>query len=230
MKEEDIQHMIEALQADVNLNRAAPSEIAELAKKARRLYFDKGEYIFKTGEDSNDFLLVESGRVILSKEAPSGKAFTYLIAMRGMPLNAITCFRSRLRFFSAKVAEKAVIISIPCQDFKQWVLSNSEVAAGILNAMGDRIDGAYTRILDLIDESAEKRILNVLSMLSTRIGLDLPLTNVDVSEMVGSSRETAARVISRLQEIGLVAKSRGTITILNKAELDELSSSPFFIL
>ena len=230
MKEEDIQHMIEALQTDVNLNRAAPSEIAELAKKARRLYFDRGEYIFKTGEDSSDYLLVESGRVILSKEAPSGKAFTYLIAMRGMPLNAITCFRSRLRFFSAKVAEKSVIISIPCPDFKQWVLNNPDVAAGILNSMGDRIDGAYTRILDLIDESAEKRILNVLSMLSTRIGLDLPFTNVDVSEMVGSSRETAARVISRLQEIGLISKSRGTLTILNKAELDELSSSPFFIL
>lgn len=230
MKDEDLQHMIKALQADENLNRAELSEIADLAKKARRLYFEKGEYIFKTGDDSSDFLLVESGRVVLSKEASSGKAFTYLIAMSGIPLNAITCFRSRLRFFTARVAEKTVIISIPCQEFKQWVLSNSEVAAGILNTMGDRIDGAYTRILDLIDESAEKRILNVLSMLSTRIGLDLPLTNVDVSEMVGSSRETAARVISRLQEIGLVVKSRGTLTILNKEELDELSSSPFFIL
>jgi CRP-like cAMP-binding protein len=96
--------------------------------------------------------------------------------------------------------------------------------------MGDLIDGAYTRILDLIDESAEKRILNVLSMLSSRIGLDLPLTNNEVAEMVGTSRETAARIISRLQDAGLISKSRGFTTILDKRRLDGSFNSPYFVL
>ena len=147
-----------------------------------------------------------------------------------MPLNAVTCFRSRVRYFSARVAEDAAVLALPCPLFREWVLRNPEVAAGILNTMGDLIDGAYTRILDLIDESAEKRILNALSMLSSRIGNDLPLTNGDVAEMVGTSRETAARVISRLQDAGLVAKSRGVIKILDKDGLDSSSTSPFFML
>jgi CRP-like cAMP-binding protein len=174
--------------------------------------------------------LVESGRVILSKDAPSGKAFTFLIATRGLPLNAVACFKPRPRFFSARAVEKTMVIAIPSPAFKQWVLENADVAACILDTMGNLLDGAYTRILDLIDESVEQRILNALNMLSLRIGPDLPMTNNDIADMTGTSRETAARVISRLQEAGLIRKSRGHIEILNGLQLDGLSTSPIFIL
>ena len=123
-----------------------------------------------------------------------------------------------------------MVIAIPSIAFKQWVLENADVAVCILDTMGNLLDGAYTRILDLIDESAEQRILNALNMLSLRIGPDLPMTNNDIADMTGTSRETAARVISRLQEAGLIRKSRGHIEILNVLQLDGLSTSPIFIL
>ena len=172
MEIENDRHIIETLQADVNLRLATPAALAELAESVHRVHFQKGEYVFEAGDDSNFFYIVESGRVILLKEAPSGKVFTFLIAVRGMPLNAITCFRSGFRFFSARVAEKATVLAIPCDMFKLWVLRNPDVVVGILNTMGELLDGAYTRILDIIDESAEKRVLNALTMLSSRIGLD----------------------------------------------------------
>jgi len=226
----NIEHIVHALQADSNLNLADPSALAELARKARRLYFDKGEYIFKAGEESDCFYLVERGRVIMSKESSSGKSFTYLVATRGVTLSSITCFRPSPRMFSARVVEKASVISISSTQFRKWVLHNPAVASGILNTMGNLLDGAYTRILDLIDENVETRIFNVLCMLSTRIGHDLPLTNGDIAEMVGTSRETAARVISRLQTAGILSKSRGSITVLDKEQLDETASSPFFMI
>ncbi|WP_319468360.1 Crp/Fnr family transcriptional regulator [uncultured Pseudodesulfovibrio sp.] len=211
------------------MNRATISSLAELAERASRLHFDKGEYIFKVGDDASCYYLVASGRVVLSRESLSGKPFTFRIAQQGTPLNAVTCFRKRVRLFSARVAEKSEIIAIPCPVFKGWVLKHPDVAAGIINTMGDLLDGAYTRILDIIDESVENRILNALSMVSSQIGLTLPLTNTDVAELVGTSRETAARVISRLQGHGLISKSRGAIQILDKPRLDECATSPFFI-
>src|SRR5210317_375364 len=222
--------IFETLKLEIFLSRATDSFLMELAQTARRLKFLKGEYIFNDGDASEYFYLVESGRVILSKDAPSGKAFTFLIATRGLPLNAVACFKPRPRFFSARAVEKTMVIAIPSTAFKQWVLENKEVAACILDTMGNLLDGAYTRILDLIDESAEQRILNALNMLSLRIGPDLPMTNNDIADMTGTSRETAARVISRLQAAGLIRKSRGHIEILNGLQLDGLSTSPIFIL
>ncbi|WP_321405183.1 Crp/Fnr family transcriptional regulator [Maridesulfovibrio sp.] len=222
--------VLEALQADINLSRAEIPALVELAGKTRRMHFRKGEFIFKAGDESNNFCLVESGKVILSKESPSGKSFTYLVATKGMTLNGITCFKSGPRLFTARVVEESSIITIPCCEFRTWVEDTPAVAIGILGTMGELLDGAYTRIIDLIDESVETRILNVLNMLSTRIGPELPLTNGDLAEMVGTSRESAARVISKLQEAEIVSKSRGSITILNKEQLEQTASSPFFII
>lgn len=224
------EEIIEIFKTDINLSKAELSALKSLAGKARRLLFNKGDYIFKSGEDSNYFYLVENGKVILSKEAASGRSFTYIVATGGMTLNGITCFKSSPRLFSARVVEDAAIISIPCSEFREWVRDNPDVAIGILGTMGDLLDGAYTRILDLIDESVETRIMNVLHMLSSRIGPALPLTNNDLAEMVGTSRETAARVISRLQSAEIISKSRGNITILDKERLDDISSCPFFII
>ncbi|BBD09526.1 Crp/Fnr family transcriptional regulator [Desulfovibrio ferrophilus] len=229
MKDVAFRKIIETLREDSNLNRATSSALAELAQNASRLHFDKGEHIFTIGDDADQYYFVESGRVVMSRESATGKVFTYRIAVRGTPLNAVTCFRTRAHLFSARVVEKASVIVIPCLVFKPWVLNNPDVAAGILSTIGDLLDGAYTRILDMIDESVENRILNALSMLSSRIGPDLPLTNNDVAELVGTSRETAARVISRLQDGGLISKSRGAIRITDKPRLDDLSTSPFFI-
>ncbi|WP_432735245.1 Crp/Fnr family transcriptional regulator [Maridesulfovibrio sp. FT414] len=222
--------ILEILKLDLNLNLADHSELNELAENAQRFHFEKGEYIFSAGDNSAYYYLVESGRVVLSKESPTGKNFTYMIAVKGVPLNSIVCFKSRPHFFSARVAERTTVIAIPCNIFSQWVFNHPEVAIGILGTMGDLLDGAYTRLLDIIDKSAETRIMNTLAMLASRIGPELPLTNADIAELTGVSRETAARVISHLQNAGLISKSRGNITILDKVQFNELSSNPFFLL
>lgn len=96
----DERKILETLQADINLRLAPSDALAVLARSAQRVRFGKGEYVFEAGDDSKDFHIVESGRVILSKESPSGKVFTFMIAIQGMPLNAITCFRSGTRFLA----------------------------------------------------------------------------------------------------------------------------------
>ncbi|WDP90109.1 MAG: Crp/Fnr family transcriptional regulator [Desulfobacter sp.] len=230
MEAQDFQRILKTLKLEVNLGRAPEASLMELAQSARLQNYKKDEYVFHAGDESEYVHLLEKGRIILSKASPSGRSFTFLIAVKGTTLNAVTCFMARRRFFCARVAETATVVAIPSPIFKQWVLSHPKVAAGILNTMGDLLDGAYTRILDLIDESAENRILNALNMLCSRIGPDLPLRNRDVAEMTGVSRETAARVISNLQKLSLISKSRGTIRILDPSQLQDLSTSPFFIL
>ena len=220
------QNIIETLKLDIALGCAAYPALADLAENARLQRFEKGEYIFNVGDESNNFFMVESGRVILSKEAPSGKIFTFLVAVRGTPLNAVACFKPRPRFFSARAAKKTTVIAIPSSIFKQWVLNNPDVNSAIINTMGDMLNGSYTRILDLIDESVEQRVLNALNMLSSRFGPNLPMTNNDIAEMTGTSWETATRVISRLREAGLLSKSRGQIKILDMPQLDGMSTSP----
>lgn len=218
----------ETLKLESAMGRASRPALEDLARHARQIKFEKGEYLFHTGDESKDFFIVESGRVILSKDAPSGKAFTCYIAVRGTPLNAAACLKPRPRFLSARAAKNTTVLAIPSSIWKQWVMDNPEVLSAIMDIVCDLLDGAYTRIVDLIDESVEQRVLNALNMLSTRFGPNLPMTNNDIADMTGTSRETAARVMSRLQEAGLLFKSRGHIKILDISQLDGMMTSPFF--
>jgi CRP/FNR family transcriptional regulator, nitrogen oxide reductase regulator len=226
----DCHRILETLKLETNLNRSSSEELEMLARHGHLVEFDRGNYVFTAGDVSDDVYVVESGKVILSRAASSGKAFTFLVAVRGIPLNAITCFMEKPRLFSARVVERATLVAIPSSVFRTWVLGHPRVTEGILETMGNLLDGTYTRILDLIDQSAEARILNALNMLTRRIGTHLPLTNEDVAEMTGVSRETAARVISHLQKLHLISKARGALEILDKTKIQELSTSPIFIL
>lgn len=222
--------ILATLREDVNLNRATPQALAELADHVVRVQVPKGEYVFRTGDAATQYYVVEQGHVVLTRESASGKAFTYVVAKRGIPLNSVACFRERAWFFSARASEQATLLAIPSPIFREWVLVNPAVAVGIINTMGDLLDGAYTRILDMIDGSVDERICNALTMLSARIGPELPLTNADVADLVGTSRETAARVVSRLQQAGVIAKTRGKIHILDSGRLAEAVTSPIFTL
>jgi len=226
----DISNKIKTIRQHPTFKHFSDQTLAELARLCKRLHFNKGEFIFHCGDPSDDMYMIESGRVIVSKDAPSGKSFTFVVAVQGITLNAVTCFKPRPRFFSARASEETTVLVASRQDFVEWVGRHADVAAEIIDTMGGLLDSAYNRIMDLIDESVEQRILNALSMLSSRLGTDLSMTNTELADMTGTSRETAARVISRLQGAGLLAKSRGQIKILDLSRLSDLSTGHVFLL
>src|SRR3989304_3394507 len=54
-----------------------------------------------------------------------------------------------------------------------------------------------------------------------RKNIDLPLTRKDIANMVGTTIETAIRVMSKFQKEGIIESAKGRITILKPAMLIE---------
>ena len=54
-----------------------------------------------------------------------------------------------------------------------------------------------------------------------RKNIDLPLTRKDIANMVGTTIETAIRVMSKFQKEGIIESAKGSITILKPARLLE---------
>lgn len=204
--------------------------LARLARTAVTRRYAKNEIIFNAGDRSEMMFVVESGRVLVYKDTPSGKSFTFVVATRGLTLNAVTCFKARPRFFSAAATEETSLIAFPCADFVTWAFAHQEAGLEVIDIMAHLLDSAYCRITELIDDSVEQRIINTLTRLTDRLGPELELTNTELADLTGSTRETAARVVSRLQEAGLLTKSRGRIDILDQARLTELTTGRVFLI
>jgi CRP-like cAMP-binding protein len=92
--------------------------------------------------------------------------------------------------------------------------------------LGGRLRDAQGRLKDLAGERVEQRLSSVLLMLSAKLGLTLPFTRQEIADMVGTTTETAIRVMSHLKDRGIIRSVRGKVIILDEEKLRLLSEGP----
>ena len=86
------------------------------------------------------------------------------------------------------------------------------------------------RMADLAYENVEERLAHILLSLGQRHGvqegkalrIDLPLSQQDLADMIGSSRQTVSLELRKLAGPGLIREERCQITILNEQGLRNL--------
>jgi CRP/FNR family transcriptional regulator, cyclic AMP receptor protein len=66
-------------------------------------------------------------------------------------------------------------------------------------------------LLDLADKQGETK--------GSRIYIDLPITNQELANVVGTSRETVSRLLNQLKKEQIIDKQRSQIIILDKDAL-----------
>ena len=224
----DLEHKIDTIGRHSCFGLNTRQELSTLASKAEWLTYKRGEMIFGQGDTPKVAHIVHSGRVKVFRLSSTGQAFISLIAGPFNTLNVVTCFGPNPRFFSAEALEDVRLLAIPANDFVDFVVRHPTTAKAVIVIMGKHQMSAINRVMDLIEEGVQQRILNVLTLLCNRFGSDLPLTNADLAELAGTTRETAARIVSRMGESGFLAKKRGRINILDPELLKKMASDRYF--
>jgi len=76
-----------------------------------------------------------------------------------------------------------------------------QVALRIIAVLAGRLRDAHGRLRDLAGERVEQRLVSVLLMLSAKLGPTLLFTRQEIADMVGTTTETAIRVMSQLPPV-----------------------------
>jgi CRP-like cAMP-binding protein len=204
--------------------------LAPLAGLCHWCNFRRGEMVFRQGEMPHHAHIVRSGRVKMYKTSGNGQVFTTLIAGPANTLNAAACFGSGPRSFSSKAMTDVHLLAIPARHYVGFVIQHPESAHSAIDVMASLHISIIHRIMDLIEAEVSQRILNTLTLLCERFGTSLSLTNADLAELTGTTRETTARVLSQLNEMGLLVKHRGRIEVLDPDQLKKMASGRQFII
>jgi CRP-like cAMP-binding protein len=124
---------------------------------------------------------------------------------------------------SAQTMTEAVVLRIPRKDFWAFVARRPNVAMEIVGALARRLNSEYNRMIDLIGEQVEPRIVHSLYTLAGKFGPNLTLKREELANIAGTTTETAIRVLSKLRKKGIVSGSaaRGTIVIV---DIDKLKN------
>ena len=220
----DVEACVDLLGVAMGFEGVGTEAREELAQRSFGRRFEKGEFIFHEEDSPDYFHVVAEGRVRVSSMTPSGKRFTAVVADRGATLNAVVLFDAVPRFLSAQTLEEALVLFTPRQDFLDFVMKYPKVAVNIITVLGRLLQSGYKRTMDLMEERAEQRIINVLYVLFKRFGDTLKFTNKEIAELAETTTETTIRTMRHFRESGLIQSKWGVIRIVDPARLEKQSA------
>jgi CRP-like cAMP-binding protein len=125
----------------------------------------------------------------------------------------------------------AVVDSIaliwPSPAWPRLIASHPGLSANTLQTVGQRLQEAQTRVVEMSTEQVERRIAHVLLRLSRQAGrkvengiqIDFPISRQDIAEMTGATLHTVSRILSAWETEGYVESGRQRITLTDPHRL-----------
>ncbi|MGY3718206.1 Crp/Fnr family transcriptional regulator [Sutcliffiella cohnii] len=199
----------------------------------KKINIKKGTYLFHEGETANEIYLILSGKVQMSKITPDGQELTMRLCSEDDIVGELTLFTDgALYLLNAKVMEDGTAIVIPKDELEMGVANDSKIAVELMKWMSIHFRKTQTKFRDLVLKGKKGGLYSTLIRMTNSYGvmkpngilIDTPLTNQDLANYCGTSREVVNRMLSELKKNEILSVEKGKITIhdLNflKLEID----------
>ena len=199
-----------------------------LAPLCRMRGYDKGDTIFHEGEPADRIYFVHIGQVKIVKAAGGRDVIIELLGP-GEPVGAVAVFERRPFPASAVALEPSGILSIPEREFFALLERRPEMMRHLLAGLTYRLMMVNKRIADLTG-SAEHRAARLFLTLADRVGIPrgsgtfipLPLSRQEIADLIGTTLETAIRLMSRWQKDNLVETEKSGFLLPSADALKEV--------
>jgi len=198
-------------------------ELNKVAEVAVLMCFEKGEIIVREGELLSYLFTVKEGVVKVFKSSLSGRAFTIDVRHRGETFAELATLEGVPCFAPVIALEDTVVVGIDRNGLLVFIERNPVIAMNILRVEGERIRNLYSKVINLVADSASQRLIKVIHTLTSKYGNTLLLTHNEIAEMSGSTLETSTRVITQLKNNGILVPIRGKLIIKDQKKLQALS-------
>jgi len=188
--------------------------------------YQKGEMIFSTLDSSNNFWVVNTGKVKLSMISFEGKEQVIRILTQGEFLGDLSLFSHEQMNSNAFALQNSEICIIRGDDVKKIIKKNPEIAIKFLEVYSQRIKKAEETIEQIGLYDVEHRIAKTLLQEynnSSNKEITLPYSKADFASIIGTTRETLSRKLAKFQKNEWIKLSgQREIIILDPSSLEKL--------
>jgi len=199
---------------------------ARVAAMATLQDVDKGDAIWHAGDSPDSLTMVVEGRVKIVKHAEAGDV---ILEMFGPgEVAGVVALYNQIPYPATAVAmEPTVLLRLPRRDWFDLLERDTAFTRAMLLAM-TRLNMALTRKLaSMHGTRVQARVATLFLSLADRMGSDTPegveipiaLSRQEIAETVGTTVETAIRVMSRWNREGLLLTGRERFVIPDREKL-----------
>lgn len=205
----------------------SPREMQELNRVTTMSTVPRGRVFYRPEEPGEVMFILKEGRVQLYRISPEGKKLVITTLGPHTLFGEMALLGTKMHNTFAEAIDDCLICVMSRTDLERLILNKPQVALRILEITGKRLREAEERLENMAFKGIPARLASLLLRLSQeQNSLEITgLTHQDLSESVGTYRETATQVLNDLKSQGLIDIGRKRITILDVEGLTEVAEN-----
>ncbi|MGG1399458.1 Crp/Fnr family transcriptional regulator [Bacillus salipaludis] len=173
----------------------------------------KNSHVFLQGDPLENVYFIKSGKVKIYKSDISGKEQIVNIMKKGEMFPHVGFFRKGDYPAYAEILEPSTLIAIPILKFESVLIENPELCIKVFRVLGEKIVDLQNRLEEQILNNTYEQIIKLLIRLAQKYGkkleestilLKAEFTNKDLANMIGTTRETISRTLTKMKKEELI--------------------------
>jgi CRP/FNR family cyclic AMP-dependent transcriptional regulator len=202
-------------------------DLEQIADISIERIYKKNLIIFMEGDPGEAFYYIKSGKVKVFRTYEDGREHIIHIFSKGDVFGEATLFNNVPYPASASVYEDAVIGLIKNEHLENLLKRNSELTLKIVKLLARKLVLCQNKIRDLTFNDVFSRTASQLLKLSKEHGrneesgivIEIQLSRQELADMVGTTRETISRVISKFKKERSITERNDSLVILDENKL-----------
>jgi CRP/FNR family transcriptional regulator len=198
-------------------------ELAQVAQVAMARRFEAGSVVFKEGDDGSTCYIVRTGRARAIREHPDGRSITLAHFDPGDIFGEMAMLDGERRSATVETTEDTEAIAILSADMHRLLREHPDISIKLIGALGQRLRSTNERLARQSFQTVQSRVAAALAQLVAAARSEgggaaerdvlITITQAELAQLAGSSRESASRFLAVLERAGIIAQGRGRLTV-----------------
>lgn len=194
-------------------------EIKSLEQVSVKKSYKKNTIVIDKGDETSSLYVILSGSIKAFLSDEDGKEIVLSTMVPGEYFGELALIGETLRSASVMTLEDSKFLIVSKSALKDCLSRNPDIAFNIINGLINRIDFLTQKVSDLGLRGVYGRVASLLQQRATDEAgkrITCKMTQQDIANEVGSSREMVSRIFKDLKAGGYISVEGGRITIMTK--------------
>lgn len=204
---------------------------SRLMRRAAVRSVRQNDVIFVQGAEATTVYLLLHGRLKVTQVTPDGHQVIIYVVHPGDLFGLAGAIARPDYIGTARAAVGSTVVSWKKAVWDNVMANDPQLAMKAMKSIGQRLDEANARLLEMSTQDVEQRVARTLLRLVEKAGrvdeggirIDFPLSRQDIAEMNGTTFYTVSRVFSSWEMRGLVEGKRQRLTVVDPEGLARIA-------
>ncbi|MBI1759573.1 MAG: Crp/Fnr family transcriptional regulator [Actinobacteria bacterium] len=210
------------------LQEVDPAAAEALAAQFEYVDVPRGHIIFHEGEPGDSLYIVLSGKIKLGRRSADGRENLVAVMGPSDQFGELSVFDPGPRTATAVAIVDSRLARMAKPALQRWITDRPEIAERLLRVLARRLRRTNNMLADLIFTDVPGRVAKQLLQLASKFGsmdgghlrVTHDLTQEELAQLVGASRETVNKALADFASRGWLRLEGKGVVILDRDRLN----------